>query len=99
MKNDVLIRQRSDELEQQGLAIQFQDGAMGRHAEGPVWRKWATSAHSLIKSVLGETSPHCVHFDTAHGKCRGLMWEVQPLLAIFAAAKEDYEGGYLFNLR
>ncbi|AIS46924.1 Uncharacterised protein [Burkholderia pseudomallei] len=71
---------------------------MGRHADGPVWRKWATSSHSLIKSVLGESSPHCVHFVAAYDKCRGFMWEVQALLGIFAAAKEDYEGGYLFNL-
>ena len=53
----------------------------------------------MLQGAFGESSAHYTHFEkdfTGYD-----FWEssFKALLAILSAAKEDYEGGYLFNLR
>lgn len=62
------------------------------------WKRWATSAQSLIKSVCGVGSPHYSNFLDAFKKCVGTDHSVRALFGVFMAAKEDFEGGYLFNV-
>src|SRR5436190_13271198 len=60
---------------------------------------WGTSVVNLLQRVLGEDS---VHFKKFHAHFENFdRWESQfsDYRAIFRAAKEDYEGGYLFKVR
>ena len=62
------------------------------------WQKWATSCQNLIKAVFGEESPHYVNFAEGLKKCRGYDYEIDALRGVFQSAKEDFEGGYVFNV-
>ena len=65
------------------------------------WQKWATSAQSLLKAVFGEDSPHYMHFVEVYSKCdmnHGKDTYVNTLNNIFLSAKEDFEGGYVFDV-
>lgn len=62
------------------------------------WQKWATSAQNLIRAVFGEQSPHYQNFVKAYEACRGSDSSVRTLNALFRSAKEDFEGGYVFDV-
>jgi hypothetical protein len=62
------------------------------------WKKWATSAENLIVAVFGKDSPHNKNFVEAFRNCHGYDHQVKPMHAVFSAAKEDFEGGYVFNV-
>ena len=62
------------------------------------WRKWATSTQSLITAVFGLSSPHVQNFNSLYEKCHGQDYDVKALHAVFQSAKDDFEGGYLFNV-
>lgn len=62
---------------------------------------WEVKAKSLISNVCGEESHHMQTFVEAE-KPRSFsnsFEELQRVKAIFLAAKEDYEGGYLNTVR
>jgi hypothetical protein len=63
-----------------------------------VWQQWATSAQSLIRAVFGERSPHYVNFVDAFKNCHGYDYDVAVLKGVFLSAKEDFEGGYVFDV-
>ncbi len=66
-----------------------------------VYEEWATSAQNLIKSVFGEDSPHYKNFSEALVEAMknfGYGDQVKRLLGIFRSAKEDFDGGYVFNV-
>lgn len=69
-----------------------------RLARSGAWEGWATSAHHLIRAVFGDTSTHNTQFDYSFKNCHGYEGEVARMYAVFSAAKEDFEGGYLFNV-
>lgn len=48
--------------------------------------------------MFGEDLPHYTNFTEALRKCRGHDSEIRPLQSIFRSAKEDFEGGYVFNV-
>ncbi|MEJ1464989.1 MAG: DUF4145 domain-containing protein [Candidatus Sedimenticola sp. (ex Thyasira tokunagai)] len=91
---------RFKELETQSGKLPFHanDGYAGSHVPTGVWQRWATSAQNLIKAVFGEHSPHYVNFTDALVKCKGSDYHVKPLQGIFESAKEDFDGGYVFNV-
>ena len=62
------------------------------------WEAWTTSAQNLIKAVLGENSPHYRNFTDAYKHCVGDERHIKKLQGIFKSAKEDFEGGYVFNV-
>lgn len=62
------------------------------------WRKWATNADSLIRAVCGENSPHYRSFSNQLSKANDNESSVRALYAIFSAAKDDFEQGYLFDV-
>jgi hypothetical protein len=89
----------------EGLSVQFEDfpflpKAMGSglHVSSAVWRPWATSAQSLILAVYGKETPHYVNFLASVARCGGGEFSVKELGAMFASAKADFEGGYVFNV-
>ena len=62
------------------------------------WEGWATSAENLILAVYGGSAPHYANFRAAYTKCNGYDFEINRLLSLFGCAKEDFEGGYVFNV-
>ena len=62
------------------------------------WHKWATSVQNLILAVFGEASPHYKNFVAMYTKCGGGDSSVRTLRALFQSAKEDFEGGYVFDV-
>ena len=73
-------------------------GMGGRYVPSGQWEGWATSAENLILAVYGASAPHYVNFRAAYTNCRGGESEVNRLRALFGSAKEDFEGGYVFNV-
>lgn len=59
---------------------------------------WSTSVLSLLQKTFTESGSHFQSFQAAYKNFNGYESEFTPLAAILAAAKEDFEGGYLFNL-
>lgn len=59
---------------------------------------WSTSVLSLLQRTFSESGSHFQSFQEAYKKFDGCESEFKVLAAILAAAKEDFEGGYLFNL-
>ncbi|QJR16714.1 DUF4145 domain-containing protein [Usitatibacter palustris] len=70
----------------------------GSHVPSGLWEQWATSAQSLIRAVFGEVSPHYQNFVKALSDCSGYDHQVHVLKGIFQSAKEDFDGGYVFNV-
>ena len=62
--------------------------------------KWSVSARSLLERVLQESSSHCRAFESTYtARSSHAAVKLKRLYAIFQAAREDYEGGYLFNFK
>lgn len=92
--------QRFTELESSFNALTYvtRDGYSGRRVPNGQWRQWATSAQNLIRAVFGEASPHCSNFSSLYEKCSGTDYQVAALNAVFMSAKDDFEGGYIFDV-
>ena len=98
MLKDVFSK-RFQELQEESDSIPFQDKGYGVfYAPGGNWKKWATSAESLIRAVFGTESPHYVNFARELEHCVGYQSEVEALRGIFQSAKESFEGGYIFDV-
>lgn len=99
MLNDTFSR-RFDELEKSYGSIPWASVSYepGRYVPNGQWHKWATSAQSLILAVFGESSPHYKNFLNIYEKCTGSDYEVEALKAVFLSAKEDFDGGYVFDV-
>jgi len=95
---DVFAR-RFTELEADFNKIPYYDsGFTGKYVSNGLWQKWATSSQNLIIAVFGESSPHYKNFESVYSKCDGSETKVKSLNAIFLSAKEDFEGGYVFDV-
>jgi hypothetical protein len=60
---------------------------------------WSTNALSLVKTVFGEESVHYQKLSQVSDAFREWESEFANCKSVFEAALEDYEGGYLFNVR
>ena len=96
-----LFNQRFAELAAAFVALQFHqdtDGTSGTHVKAGDWMRWATSAQSLLRAVYGEGTPHYQNFCQAIKDCGGYDYQVMVLRGIFLSAKDDFDGGYVFNV-
>lgn len=92
---------RFSELAQAFAALKFHQsdrGMSGLYVDTGDWMRWATSAQNLILAVYGESSPHYTNFVEVIKKCVGYEDDVLTLRGIFLSAKDDFEGGYVFNV-
>ena len=103
-----LFRQRFDELEAQ--AIQVESSRATQHSEmwgsreyvdNDLLLNWKVKVRNLLSKVCGEESQHFQQFEknenvVPHATNYGIF---KGLKAIFLAAKEDFEGGYLSSIR
>jgi hypothetical protein len=99
LMNEVFA-QRFQELEIKRQHIPFRSHGMPDSAYVPdgEWRGWATSVQSLLRAVFGETSEQYVNFSASYRSCGSNASAVKTLFNIFRSAKEDFEGGYVFNV-
>jgi len=90
---------RFDELEEKFEQICFGKENLGQSwAEPGDWKEWAVSALNLILAVFGDLSPHYNCLVTSFKACNGERSQVNELKGIFLSAKNDFEGGYVFNV-
>jgi len=107
MKADEQINQRLKDLEIKAEAIaqtRKQQTTVKRLTGEPYFeisssqfKGWGTSVLGLLQRVFGEESPHYKNFMFIYHSYTEDENEFEQARAIFLAAKEDYEGGYLFN--
>lgn len=100
MLKDVILK-RFEELQGQSNSLPFRPnsgGMSGSYVPAGVWEQWATSAQSLIRAACGEGSPHYANFVAAFEKCRGFDDQVKVLQGIFSSARDDFTGGYIFDV-
>jgi Domain of unknown function (DUF4145) len=95
-----IFARRFLELDESFSSLKFKGsgGGFGAYVENGQWQKWATSSQSLILAVFGAESPHYTNYSKVYEKCQGGETTVYSLKAIFASAKEDFEGGYVFEV-
>lgn len=103
MKLDPLIAKRFEELEQgadevsRGRKREFQGDYFT--IPYPLFAGWSTKALNLLQRSFGEDSIHFQKLSQLSENFREHESEFESCRAVFLAAKEDYEGGYLFNVR
>ena len=61
------------------------------------YQEWATNVLNLLENSLGTNSPHTRNFQKLYDNYRGWKDDLPNAVGVFRAAKEDYEGGYIFN--
>lgn len=95
-----VFTRRFSELDAGKSKIVFKDNGATRYVANGGAQGWATSAQSLIRAVFGEASEHYVNFKITYEKSADHASEkyVRTLFNIFDSAKEDYEGGYVFDV-
>ena len=106
MKFDKLISQRFDELDDRveiiraarKLKLKMDTGGNAPTIPYAEVAGWATNVSSLLKRTLGEESVHLKQFSAMFQAFREWESEFDNCVAVFRAAKDDYEGGYLFNV-
>ena len=89
---------RFRELQKESDLIPFHSVNFSTYVPAGNWEGWATSAQNLIKAVFGEDSPHYINFTETVKECAGGGDYVKGLQGLFKSAKEDFEGGYVFNV-
>lgn len=107
MKLDALVLKRLAELVAKGDAILTTKEHDFTNDEGKQYFRvrssdvsgWGTSVLNLLQRAFGESSSHFKQFTNNFNSYDNWESSFNKLRAILAAAKEDYEGGYLFNLR
>lgn len=95
-----VLAKRFIELQQAGERIPLQRDAFDDDtiARQGTWEGWATSAQSLLKAVFGESGEQYKNFASVRQMNERHGAAIKSLLSIFAGAKEDFEGGYVFNV-
>lgn len=106
MKNEKLIIQRFAELEQRAADIwenkkvNYTDKGVDHYkVDAPDVKGWGINVLNLLGRVFNRDSEHYRFFYAYITNFTEYDFQFKKCLAIFKAAKEDYEGGYLFNLR
>ena len=107
MHLDPIVTRRFSELQTKGEAVlaakkeEFKDGDGKPVYKVPsgAFREWATNVLNLLQRTFGESSVHFKHFADHYSIFQGWLSDFDSNFGIFRAAKEDYEGGYLFNIR
>ena len=107
MRDATLIQTRLTELQKKAEVITqqkrsedtYQAGHLIDYVSTSATTGWATSVLSLFRQAFGEQSIHTENFQVSFRNFDGYLSSFDVLYAIFLAAKEDFEGGYIFSLR
>jgi hypothetical protein len=108
VKTNPLIEKRFAELADKAAAIQAaktldfvgrDSGTRYYDVNSADAKGWSTNVLNLLQRVFGEDSIHFKHFTEDSADIDDSEYRFRRIVAIFQAAREDYEGGYLFNLQ
>lgn len=102
-----LIVQRFAELDNKAKAIleaktfdfRSDEGVSYHKVNSPDVTAWSTSVLNLLQRVFTEDAVHFKQFQERFVSFSGWESGFRECMAVFQSAKEDYEGGYLFNMR
>lgn len=89
---------RSEAILQERTSTAFRTTAIW-HVSRPNAVGWCTNVASLLQRAFGESSVHYKSFEEQRSGFDDSESQFRRLHAVLAAAKDDYEGGYLFNIR
>ena len=76
-----------------------QEGKPYYKVPSDMYKEWATNVLNLLHRTFGESSIHYRNLAEHYVKFEGWVSDFNDSYGIFRAAREDYEGGYLFNIR
>jgi hypothetical protein len=107
MQIDQIIIKRFQELEGKAqtvydlreLDFQNEEGKQYFSIPFATFAGWGTNVLNLLQRAFGEESVHYQNFQQQYKSYQKWESEFETCRSIFLSAKEDYEGGYLFNLR
>lgn len=103
MRNDPRISKRFEELAAKATAVsKTRKSSVGINEYSvsyPLFHEWATSVLSLLERTFGNESFHSKNFSQKYQRFGGWEVDFENCHSIFKAAREDYEGGYLFDVR
>jgi len=107
MHLDPIVTRRFKELQEKadavlaGKVVDFvsTEGKPYYKVQSGAFKEWATNVLSLLQRTFGETSVHYKNFAEHYASFAGWESDFENSHGIFRAAREDYEGGYLFNIR
>ncbi|WP_426115911.1 DUF4145 domain-containing protein [Pseudomonas sp. DSP3-2-2] len=103
-----LFRRRFDELERQleeiaaskTTSVSQLTGTQAVYVDQNALLNWQIKAKTLLTGACGEGSHHVQSLQSARHTMMGSNYDVlKQMRAVFLAAKEDFEGGYLNTLR
>lgn len=108
-KLDKLIQRRFQELIQKAESVEktYYGPIQGRHkvlhhVDSTLFEEWATSALGLLECIFRKDGVHYQNFHNHYvetGRDNNYFSsDFESCLGVFRAAKEDYEGGYLFKV-
>ncbi len=99
MKN-ILVQKRFEELfdSTKDVKISEPDSLGTQYVDSASWLKWATNVQNLLLRVFGENTPHYKNFLNVFNGFQRYPSQFKNAISVFLAAKEDYEGEYLFQL-
>ena len=98
MSIDSRITQRFAELGEQVHHVM--DESDSSNVEIRIFTSWGMSVLNLLTRVFGENSLQYEHFSEAYETAReNDYWSAQVCIGILESAKNDFENGYMFNVR
>jgi hypothetical protein len=100
MRLDERILKRFNELEQATSQVTIipRGQHTAEHVDDGSWQRWSTSALNLLENAFGPQSVHLRNFRQIYDQFRHWRTDLEAARGVFRAAKEDYEGGYIFSL-
>lgn len=95
--SDQLMQVEKSETRRQSLM----GGSAYQHIEEHLILNWAVKARTLISNACGKDSEHYASFVTAEEvqSYEDSPMRLRRMAAVFYAAREDFEGGYLNSIR
>ncbi|MEK0315057.1 hypothetical protein [Cohnella sp. 56] len=101
MKMDTIILKRFQELEDKSKIVRssIRTSEFGyRFIDQSVFHEWSNSVMNILYNIFGELSIQYQNFKTKYDIAKnGDDFDI--CYGIYKSAKEDYEGGYVFNMR
>lgn len=100
MKKDDRINTRFNELEAGANNVRIIPSRDGiTYVDSESWQKWSTNVLNLLHTVFGSNSVHYQNFKKIHDNFNESTSDFGSARGVFRAAKEDFEGGYIFSLK
>jgi hypothetical protein len=99
-----VFKKRFDELEDQSMQVEASKaqilGSAKYSIDNDLVLNWRVKVKNLLSKVCGEESQHFHQFEKTEDTAYHYAYTMfKDLKAVFLAAKEDFEGGYLSSMR